>query len=361
MLWHLTWYPRKDLGGVINPCCGPSIHGLPGTWIQTPPQRAGLGFPPHYSLAPFPFMGLTLHTTTIAFLTTRVKQPDEDDWGKRKWVLKYLDGMQSLLLLLSADSISNIMWYVDTSHQTHHDCQDNTGSILTFVAGVTMSLFTKHKLPSKSFTESELICVHDKMSDIQWWRRNFLEAQGYTISNNIVYQDNMSTLSLAKNGYVSSSKCTKYIKAKYVFVWHYHNAWELDLQYCTTEEMWADVLTKPLQGHKFCLMWAFLMNCPLDYSEDTTLFPSANPSLTPTCNVMPKSSTPNMPTSFPSSMPPRINKTSVSNPTLSLFHQTFLMMPWLSSTMPSLWGVLDYHPWFPLLLLKIRLQYQLLC
>jgi hypothetical protein len=61
----------------------------------------------------------------------------------------------------------------------------------------------------------------------------------------------MSTLLLTKNGYVSSSKGTKHIKVKYFFIRHYHNAWELDLQYCPTEQMWADVLTKPLQGSKF--------------------------------------------------------------------------------------------------------------
>ncbi len=32
--------------------------------------------------------------------------------------------------------------------------------------------------------------------------------------------------------------------------------------------MWANILTKPLQGSKFRTMRAFLMNCPLDYSED---------------------------------------------------------------------------------------------
>ena len=28
--------------------------------------------------------------TPVSFLTTRVKKPDEDDWGKLKGVLKYL-------------------------------------------------------------------------------------------------------------------------------------------------------------------------------------------------------------------------------------------------------------------------------
>jgi len=32
--------------------------------------------------------------------------------------------------------------------------------------------------------------------------------------------------------------------------------------------MWADVLTKPLQGQKFKDMRAFLQNCPRDYDDD---------------------------------------------------------------------------------------------
>jgi len=35
--------------------------------------------------------------------------------------------------------------------------------------------------------------------------------------------------------------------------------------------MWADVLTKPLQGQKFRDMRAFLQNCPRDYDDDIEL------------------------------------------------------------------------------------------
>jgi hypothetical protein len=122
------------------------------------------------------------------------------------------------------------------------------------------------QLPVPPTNKSELIGLYDKAGDILW-TRNFMEAQGYTITTNIVFQDNMSTLSLAKNGHVSSSKRTKHIKAKYFFIRHYHHTGELQLRYCPTEEMWADVLTKPLQGLKFMKMRAFLMNCPVDYSE----------------------------------------------------------------------------------------------
>ena len=214
--------------------------------------------------------------TTVAFLTTRVKKPDDDDWGKLKRVLRYLQCTRFLKLTLFAESLTNIVWYVDASHNLHDDCKGHTGSLLTFGRGATSSSSTKQKIPSKSSCESELIGLYDKIGDVLW-TRHFLEAQGYKIKTNVVYQDNMSTLSLAKNGYVSSSKRTKHIKAKYFFVRHYHNSGDLDLQYCPTEQMWADVLTKPLQGAKFCLMRAFLMNCSVDYQEDPP--PSPLPTL----------------------------------------------------------------------------------
>ena len=43
------------------------------------------------------------------------------------------------------------------------------------------------------------------------------------------------------------------------------------MRYCPTDIMWADVLTKPLQGQKFRDMQVFLQNCPRDYDDDIKL------------------------------------------------------------------------------------------
>ena len=114
----------------------------------------------------------------------------------------------------------------------------------------------------------------------------------------------MSTLSLAKNGYVSSSKRTKHIKAKYFFIRNFHYTGEFDLQYCPTEQMWADVLTKPLQGAKFCLVRTFLMNCPIEYFEyqENNFVPTSNPTLTKT-KTLNNHSLPFVPTDKPSDIP----------------------------------------------------------
>jgi hypothetical protein len=299
-------FPEKITGVQSTPAGDRLFQVRPSneaSYLSEPQARAF-----HHTTAQLLFLSRVRRDiqTTVAFLTTRVKRPDDDDWGKLKRVLKYLSSTHRLRLTLFAESLSNIAWYVDASHQIHDDCRGHTGALLTFGRGAATSSSIKQKIPSKSSCESELIGLYDKISDVLWTRQ-FLEAQGYTINTNIVYQDNMSTLSLAKNGYVSSSKRSKHIKAKYFFVKHYHHTGEIDLQYCPTETMWADVLTKPLQGAKFRLMRGFLMNCPLDYTDDRTPLPrSLPPTLTPTI-VLPSSSkvgkTPFTPSANPTASP----------------------------------------------------------
>jgi hypothetical protein len=48
----------------------------------------------------------------VSYLSTRVQELDEDDWGKLVHVLKYLNGTRYLKLILHADDlIFAIHWY----------------------------------------------------------------------------------------------------------------------------------------------------------------------------------------------------------------------------------------------------------
>jgi hypothetical protein len=174
-------------------------------------------------------------------------------------------------LTLVADEMNFIIhWYVDRSHQIHEDCRGQIGSLMTLGKGTAISSLNKMKYNTQSSTETELISLHDKLPDIVW-TRYFVECQGYDINECVVFQDNMSTLSLEKNGRISSSKRMMQIKAKYFSVKDYYESGEIDLRYCLTDIMWADVLTKPLQGQKFRDMRVFLQNCPRDYDNDIEL------------------------------------------------------------------------------------------
>jgi hypothetical protein len=83
-----------------------------------------------------------------------------------------------------------------------------------------------------------------------------------------LYQDNISTQLLIKNGRFSSRKKTKHIKAKFFFIKDRVDSGEIRVIDCAAEEMWADELTQPLQGMAFRNMRAQLMNCPINCEDE---------------------------------------------------------------------------------------------
>ena len=78
-----------------------------------------------------------------------------------------------------------------------------------------------------------------------------MEAQGYKVNDNILLQDNKSAILLESNGKASSSKRTKHIKIRYFFITDRVSKGDLSIEWCPTNEMVGDFMTKPLQGAKF--------------------------------------------------------------------------------------------------------------
>ena len=72
--------------------------------------------------------------------------------------------------------------------------------------------------------------VDDLMSMIQWLRY-FLGAQVYKMGASKVYQDNQSTMILAKNGQAYSGKRTRHINIRLFIVKDRVKSGEIDIEY----------------------------------------------------------------------------------------------------------------------------------
>jgi hypothetical protein len=132
--------------------------------------------------------------------------------------------------------------------------------------GATLSYSRKVKTNTRSLTETELVTADMFMPEMLW-SLHFIQAQGYDAECVGLYQDNISTQLLIKNGKLSSGKRTKHIKAKFFFIKDRVDDGEIRVVDCPTEEMWADIMTKPLQGTAFRVMRAELMNCDVNYED----------------------------------------------------------------------------------------------
>ena len=201
----------------------------------------------------------------VAFLSTRVKNLDHDDYKKLAWAMKYLWKTITLPLTLEADDLQLVHWWIDGAFATHHDMRSHTGGAMSLGKGVIDGTSTRQKLNTRSSTEAELVAVDDCMSQILW-TSYFLATLGYNINECVVYQDNKSAILLEENGRASSSKRTRHINICYYFVTDRANCGEIKLQHCPTTEMLGDYFTKPLQGGLFTKFRDRILNLQVDPS-----------------------------------------------------------------------------------------------
>jgi hypothetical protein len=97
--------------------------------------------------------------------------------------------------------------------------------------GAAIGFSNKHKLNTKSSSESELVSANQALSSILH-TGYFIEAQGYSIEQNIIFQDNQSIMQLEVNSPFSSSKQTKHIKCRYYFICDKIADDDLKVMYC---------------------------------------------------------------------------------------------------------------------------------
>ena len=121
-----------------------------------------------------------------------------------------------------------------------------------------MCMSRKQRMNTGSTTESEVVGVSDYLPNTIWLMR-FLEAQGYTLKVNVMYQDNVAAIQMERHGKRSSSRRTRHFDVRFFNVKDKLQANNVRVVYCPTEKMVADFFTKPLQGAQFRLLRRVIM------------------------------------------------------------------------------------------------------
>ena len=195
---------------------------------------------------------------TVAFLTTRVQSPTEQDWTKLNRLLRYINATKNAGIVLEGSDDWRVHMWTDASYGVHSDGKSHTGSLISLGKGAIYVKSGKQKIVSKSSTEAELIGLSDSASQAIW-TRDFLTYQGYKMPPAAMYQDNTSTITLTEKGY-STAERTRHINIRYFFIKDRVETGELEIIYLPTKEMIADILTKPLQGSLFSKLRRLLLN-----------------------------------------------------------------------------------------------------
>ena len=189
--------------------------------------------------------------TTVAFLCTRVTKSNLDDVKKLERLLSYLSGNKERGIVLRPGLKGmQVRQYIDAAYGVHTDCKSSSGGVTVLGdAGPISATSCKQSIVTKSSSEAELVASSDLMNG-PFYVRRLLIAQGYEPGPIVLYQDNLSCMALIAKGRAGSER-TRHISIRYFWIKQHVDGGDVIVEKLATEEMPANILTKPLQGSQF--------------------------------------------------------------------------------------------------------------
>jgi hypothetical protein len=184
----------------------------------------------------------------VNFLCTRVEKFCETDRNKVRRVLQYIRGRKDVGINLSCKQDIHVYIYADASYAPHADARSHTGTVVRIGDSSVVCKSSKQKLVTKS-TEAELVSAVDSVQQL-FPIRGLLNDLGVKCNKYLLMQDNMSTISLIKSCKPKSLR-SRHINVRYHYLQERISLGEFDIAYVPTNEMLADIFTKPLQGNLF--------------------------------------------------------------------------------------------------------------
>jgi hypothetical protein len=195
----------------------------------------------------------------ICFMITRlsryVAKPAEKHWRCTMQVLRYVKGTRESGISYSAlEKRPRIEGYVDSDYAG--DLTDRTstyGSVFMLLGGPLAWYSRKQRSVSTSTTEAEYVALCQGSKEAVWFR-DLLRELGFTQflgdSREVqMYSDNQGCIALAKNP--EDHARSKHIDVQYHYTRQLVEYGKIKLGYCPTDDMIADVLTKPLGFRAF--------------------------------------------------------------------------------------------------------------
>lgn len=175
--------------------------------------------------------------------------PGKPHWEAVKRVMRYLKGTLDRGLVYKQQPDDNIEGYCDADWAGNvDDRQSTTGYVFVHQSAAISWATKKQKTVALSSTEAEFMAITAAIQESVWLKR--LEADLCPGSKNriTIHCDNKGAIHVALNSNYSSR--TKHVDIKAKFIRQKIDDEEVHLEYLSTSEMIADVLTKAVTPPK---------------------------------------------------------------------------------------------------------------
>jgi hypothetical protein len=180
--------------------------------------------------------------------------PTEQHWLLVKRVLAYLKGTKDHGLTYCNNpltrKIPEITGFSDSNYASDKDDRKSIGSYVFILNNGSISWVSKkQQTVAKSTTEAEYMALSQAASE-GYWLRMFIKEIGFNTDRPLVINgDNQGSIKLTQNPQFHNR--TKHIDIRHHYIRELVELNHISVEYVSTNDMIADILTKPLGKLKF--------------------------------------------------------------------------------------------------------------
>ena len=197
-----------------------------------------------------------------------LQNPSEEHRAAAKRGFRYLKATSNMGIQYAGTEESEIrlIGYVDADWATNPDDRRSVTGYIFFLAGGPISWSTqRQKTTALSSTESEYMALSAAVQEAIWLR-GMLKDLGFEQSKcTIIFQDNQSSIKLAKNPEMHQR--TKHIDIRHHFVRECIANEQIELKFVGTNEQKADIMTKALPEPQYEYLREKIGLCRIDEGE----------------------------------------------------------------------------------------------
>lgn len=182
---------------------------------------------------------------SVAILSKKLSNPTETDWIEAKRIARYLKHTMNYKLKLGNNQEEKgLIGYADANWaESKADRKSNSGYLFKHYGSTISWACRKQTCVALSSAEAEYIALSDGCQEMLWLTKVLKDFQEDVRQPVKMYEDNQSCIKLTNNQKFSNR--SKHIDTKYHFIKDLSKD-KILLEYCTSEDMLADMLTKAI-------------------------------------------------------------------------------------------------------------------
>jgi hypothetical protein len=186
-----------------------------------------------------------------------LKNPGMAHWRAVQRGLKYLNETRHHGIVLGSSQFNDtamddiLSAYIDADYGNCLDTKRSVSGFVTFLFGTSPTSWRSslQKVITLSTTESKYVALASTVQEVLYIR-TLLEELGYKPrQGTLVYEDNQSTIKITRNS-EHHGRC-KHVDIRFFFVQERNEGGYIQLEYCPTDNMAADALTRAIGPQKF--------------------------------------------------------------------------------------------------------------